>query len=78
MNNTSKRSRSLTVGGIYEVRGKRGTVVRFKFVHANTGKLTIEVDGVQREEASIYSVIEPDEFEGLYPINVSHTFNVHL
>ena len=65
---------TLIVGGIYEVRGKSGKVVRFKFVHANSGKPTIEIAGVQSEEDSILNLISPDELQGLYVIDAPTHF----
>lgn len=72
MNNKIKFS--LTVGDIYEVRGKGKEVVRSKFVHANSGKPTVEIDGVQKEVDSILGLIEPEEFQGLFAVDAPIKF----
>jgi hypothetical protein len=65
---------TLIVGGIYEVQGKSGKVVRFKFVHANSGKATVEIGGTQKEVDSIPGLIAPDEFQGLYVVDAPTHF----
>ena len=65
---------NLIAGGIYEVRGKGGKVVRFKFVNANSGKPTVEIGGAQKELDSILGLISPDEFQGFYVIDAPTHF----
>lgn len=64
----------LTVGGIYEIRGKQGAAVRFKFVHANSGNPTIEVNGIQKEVDSVLNLVSPQEFDSLVAIDAPTHF----
>jgi len=65
---------TLVVGGVYELRGNGGKIVRFRFIHANSGKPTIEVNGKQLEVESILSLITPEAFQGLYAVDAPAHF----
>jgi hypothetical protein len=65
---------TLIAGGIYELRGKGGKVVRFKFLHANSGKLTIDIGGTQFEVPSILGLLAPEDFQGFYVVDAPAYF----